>query len=502
MDTKGNNTKNNNFEASETFFAGINDFFYMKPGEEKDKKAIDLIQNIPNIENIKKIDKLLFYSNVSSLYSYVSKMKCRKYEFSDGKKFNINNILDDKNKDYLDEVLSDKVNAFNYCKNSIDRNLINDTLKIMCEVVKTMSKEEIAKRIQVQYENNKEEFRIISQDLCMLYRMINDEEKFKLYGNYAVEYNSLSAIYLFLNDYCDKMNYDNAHIYYDMLHTYPLDFYGDIMNNICLKIAGYKVYWEFLFKIGKYEGSLKVGEDCKKFILDHKLINKYLENIEEHIKNCKLKIQELNNNKYKDDNLLNYFSKDIIELMSDDNKIFILTSLNIYEYMKSKEITMDYSAALMPILKAIENIMFEIIGEKYHKFIIENEKKNHIDSKYIRAFINNDNNKIVEKLDKLELGKVQSLIGYKYKDYENNEITVANKYFKEFCNNNNVKNSKDVILKMYNELDKLRIKRNLVAHKSRVLEECVKECYDILLNDIRFINFLYTNFRFAFENNK
>lgn len=38
--------------------------------------------------------------------------------------------------------------------------------------------------------------------------------------------------------------------------------------------------------------------------------------------------------------------------------------------MKTDEATIDYSATLMPILKAIKNIVHEILAKKYHPFII------------------------------------------------------------------------------------------------------------------------------------
>ena len=99
------------------------------------------------------------------------------------------------------------------------------------------------------------------------------------------------------------------------------------------------------------------------------------------------KIQELNNYTYKEDELFKYFDKDIVNLMNNENKIYILTSLNIYDYMKSKEneITMDFSATLMPILKAVENIIFDIVGVNYHEFIL---RKKEIDINMVKPFVN------------------------------------------------------------------------------------------------------------------
>ena len=117
-------------------------------------------------------------------------------------------------------------------------------------------------------------------------------------------------------------------------------------------------------------------------------------------------------------------------------------------------------------------------------------------------FLNNEN-KFMWKINRLEYGKILSLIGQKSNSYyDDTSFIIPNRYFTEFCNKNNIINSKNVIIEIYNELDKLKFKRNLVAHKDRVNEDCVKECYDILLENIKFINYLYTNFKSIFENYK
>ena len=488
MNTKENGRENNNFEISKNFFKEVKDFLNIELEDEKYEKAVKLIHDIPNIEDIQEIDKLFYYGSVSSLYYYISKIKCKKYGLSDGKKYNTENILEDKNKKYLDDILNDEITAFNYCKDSLNKNLFNITFEKVCE------NEERVRELLEQYEKNRENFRIITQELSILYYLIKDEDKFIRYGDYAVEYNSLNAINLFLNYYCDKMDFDNANYYYDLMSTYPIDFYGSIVNNIALKIAGYKIYWDFFNNLGNYEESLKIGKECKEFVLKYKLDNEVLLYVEKHIKECKAKIEELNNNKYIDDMLLKYFDKKVINLMSDDNKIYIITSLNIYDYMKSKEMTLDYSATLMPILKAIENIVFEIVGVSYHAFILE---KKTIDKNMINAFINKKTNAIIKVMRYLELGDALYLMGYL--NYYNNEI-IPNKYFVEFCNQNNVIDSKEVIKKIYKDLNDIRWNRNIVAHKDRVCEDCVEKCYDILLEKIKLIEYLYIKFKFVFEN--
>lgn len=65
--------------------------------------------------------------------------------------------------------------------------------------------------------------------------------------------------------------------------------------------------------------------------------------------------------------------------------------------MKRDETTIDYSATLMPILKAIENIMYEILAKKYHPFIINVLKQKQIDKRDIRGFLKKIKN-LLQKL--------------------------------------------------------------------------------------------------------
>lgn len=484
-----------NNSSFEKFSEEYQVFLNLQSEDEKYDRAITLIQNYENIKEVNDTYKLFYFGIISSLYNYIANIKCKRYGLSDGRQYNSDSVLEAENRKYLNEIFEDEINAFNYCKKSLDGELIINTLKKLLEDTK-INKEEIIDKIQKQREENREVFRRITQELSILYYLIMDEDKFILYGNYAVEYNSLNAINLFLKYYCDKMDFDNADYYYDLMHTYPLDFYGSIQNNIALKIAGHKIYWEFFYNLGNYEESLRVGEECKEFILKYKLDNEVLLYAEKHIEECKLKIEESKKNKYTNDMLLKYFDEETVDLMSDDNKIYIITSLNIYEYMKSKkEITMDYSATLMPILKSIENMMFEIVGKSYHSFILE---KKELDKKMIKAFINKKTDTIIEKMNHLELGDALSLMGFF--NYYNEKVT-PNDYFVEFCNKNNITNSKEVVVKIYKNLDSIRWERNKVAHKNRVDEDCVEECYSILLDRIKLINYLYKTFGFVFKEN-
>lgn len=481
---KNKNKKYSNYNNSiiyDNYFKDFYEFDIIRSEKEKFEKCFKLIKDSAKIKEPKEKDKYIYYYSLAELYYCKSKKESQQYNFSDGTIFNVNAILEEKNREYLKKIIKDKEFSFeNYLK---CWDIINNS--------NTNNK----------HDRITEGIRIISQELSTIYYIIDDEEKFLLYGKYAVEFNSLNSIYIFLKYYCEKQDYDNAYIYYNLMNNYRSGRLNNPYQDTMIKKISYPIYYKFLYDSGMYEDSLNVAKEFKKYVIDNELIEnkrEIIKPVNEHIEKCQILIDKSKKIQYKEDLLSNYFDKEILKLMSDDNKIYILTSLNIYEYMKSEETTMDYSATLMPILKAIENIIFEIIAEKYHDFIMKKNEKNQINPREIRAFINQKDNKFIEKMDQLELGSALYLIGYKY--FENDELIIR-KNFQDFCNENNVKNFRDVIIKMYNELDELRRKRNLVAHKNRVFEECVKECYDILLNDIKFINFLYTNFRFVFEKN-
>ena len=485
MSKKKNSKKNKIYDKirnTENFLNECFKYNQMVSEQEKEKKCIELLHEIPNLGKPRKDKELFFYSMLGQIYYDASKIESQEYKFSDGMLFDINTILEESNKKYLEEVLNYKLLSFDNYKKFF--NIITDN--------NYLNNFDINSDFYKAYNYNKTQIRIITQDLSGLYYFIGDEEKFLNYGKIAIEYHSLQIIGMTLKHYCDKLDYDNAYIYYKLLKDFDSKDYGTYGQNIIIKLYSYMHYFRYLYNLGLYEESLKITKEAKKYYIDFyekidmretlKTINNI---IDSHIEKCEEQISKAQKIKYSEEKLLNYFDKKIIDLMTDDNKIYILTSLNIYEYMKKSEITMDYSAVLMPILKSIENIIFEIVAKEYHSFILG---KKEIDKWYIKGFLNKDN-EIIMKIDRLEYGLALSLIGKKssYK-YDRDEI-IPNKYFIEFCNKNNIKNSRDVVIKIYTELDNLRLKRNLVAHKNRVYEDSVKECYDILLDNIKFINY-------------
>ena len=463
----------------ENYFKDFCEFDIIRSENEKIEKCSKLLEDSSRIKEPKENDKYLYYYSLAELNYYKSKELSLKYNISDGRLFNVETILEDKNEEHLHRIIRYKEISL---ENYIECNEYNKRLNA------TENHDRITEGI-----------RIVSQELSIMYYIIDNEEKFLQYGKYAVEFNSLNTIYIFLKYYCDKPDYEKATIYYNLMNNYKSGRLNNHMQDTILKIRSYPIYYNFLYNSGMYEEALNVAREFKKYVVTNELIENKLEitrPTNEKIEKCELLLNKSKEKYCNEDILLKYFDKEIVELMSDDNKIYILTSLNIYEYMKSTKMTMDYSATLMPILKVIENIMFEIMAKKYHNFIMKRYERNQVNPRDIKFFIDQKNNTFIENIEQLELGSALHLIGYKY--YVTDELIIR-KCFLDFCKENNMKNSREVVRELYKELDELRNKRNHVAHKNRVYEESVQECYDILLNNIKFISFLYTNFRFVFE---
>lgn len=494
---------------NEQFLKNFVEFNKTKDEIKKYEKGLKLINEIDKVNDPEEKDELLFYSYVAELYYYIARIESQKYKISDGIHYNIEAVQDDNNKQTIEKILKYKMISFDNYKKALDDDVIKRSIAKLKEFNEKQEKPFNESYINEQAYGlnyrNKEGRRILAQDLSNLYYMLNDEEKFLLYGKEAVKYESLNIIGVFIKYYCDKLDYNNAHIYYELMHNFDPKNFGTNYQNIVIKLYSYSNYYKFLYDIGLYGESLKIAKEAKKYYIHLDLdTNQYetLKAINDHIRKCQEQIDNSKNIKCSEEILLKYFNREIVDLISDDNKVYILTSLNIYEYMKTAEMTMDYSAALMPILKAIENIMFEILAINYHHYMAEIIKNKQIDKRDIKGFLDKDN-EFMKKIDKLEYGKILSLIGRKsISFYDDSSFIIPNKYFTDFCNKNNIGNSKSVIIKIYNDIDKLKDRRNLVAHKNRVYEECVKECYDILLEKIKFINYLYTTFKFVFENKK
>ena len=186
------------FISISEFLNECNKFHSMKSEEEKYRKCLNLISYIDNLTKPDEIDELLYYSNIGELYYYASKIKSKEYQLSNGITFDMDAILEENNKNNVKEILKYKLLAFENYKKSLDNEIIK---KCITKIKERSILDDTEKIVGDMCDRNREQFRIISQDLCSLYYIIGDEDNFLLYSSYATQYGSLNAISFLLKYY-------------------------------------------------------------------------------------------------------------------------------------------------------------------------------------------------------------------------------------------------------------------------------------------------------------
>ena len=341
------------------------------------------------------------------------------------------------------------------------------------------------------------------QDLSYIYYLNEDNELFIRYATLATEYNSIGAASTLVKYYCDEDNYNLAKKYFEKCISIPIsnvEMKQNIVSYETSKVMAYSHMYHYLFNKGYYEKAKKIILELKNkypelYInnLSDVSENEILGQIDAWVEECDkyIALEKEKVSVEKEEQLKKYFSEDIIKNMSNEVKIYILTSLEINNYLDTVESIMDYSAALMPIMKAVETILYNIIVENYLRFI---RTKDNINLNLIsKSFIYED--KIKDNIDRIVYEDVlYSIARYNY----NEKKYIPNRYFLDYCNSKNMNNPEETITFFAEKLYEIKQKRNKIAHKERIFKEDAIECKELLLDKIRFIEFLYNNFSFCF----
>lgn len=214
--------------------------------------------------------------------------------------------------------------------------------------------------------------------------------------------------------------------------------------------------------------------------LDDEFNNEYIEN--------KIKeIEQADSMEIKDDKILNrYFEKtkkhltknQRILLMSSSISEDFLDAIKDREYYKNKPL--DYSGAIMPTLKLLENVLFETIGKPFFDYCKENIDWK--DAPY--AFLNKNNKAYVRDLNHMELGsfvKVILIDGYE----------IVRPSFKTFISSvYKVEMTDKDYIDIATQLDGIRKRwRNKAAHKDIVYWDEASACIKYLIEPThKFIN--------------
>lgn len=201
-----------------------------------------------------------------------------------------------------------------------------------------------------------------------------------------------------------------------------------------------------------------------------------------------------------------YFDDNIIQKMSTNVSILLNTSIKMYKYFFDEKEDcsrfLDYSPVNVSGLKAMEEILFQIVGVKYLDYL------NNLDESRIRFYdipngLKNTidgNSSLKNAVDFLEYG--DAIYAFCKKYIENNETIYRTRAsFKYFCCSNGMSEERiNEIPNFTAELDKLRVMRNSNSHKNRVIYVNAKECKELLFDTFKIIEKIYNIFDVFLDN--
>lgn len=323
----------------------------------------------------------------------------------------------------------------------------------------------------------------------------------------AVENGSVQACSTLVSYYIGNDDLNMANHYFEKTLSMPIN--KPLAANILLsietaKLMAYSYMYHGYYNAGDYERAISIAEQSVSFLKSTDLLgaNKEYNTIaQQWIEECNKAIAELSKEKASDRYLKQYFEDSVISLMSEDVKIYIDTSLDIYDYIKGCGNNLDYSATIMPIMKAVEALTIVIMN----RFLAFLHAKENVILRYVNKYLQYDG-VLLSSLDRFEIGKVEKSIAWLPEEHRADSAADIrpryyrpNRYFTEFCENNGIDQSEETIRKFAYMVHLVREKRNLAAHKNRVVEDDASICFDYLLTGLKFIKFLLTTFSFCFE---
>lgn len=341
-------------------------------------------------------------------------------------------------------------------------------------------------------------------DISIIYLALNDNENFEKYALLGAEIDSIRVLHLLINYYCEKDNSDLAKYYLDKCLKADVVYEDFVKESICTreqsKIFACNTMYQYYFNNGMYQNAKEVAQKAEVFIKKSRFLSKEeLINIFAHkILECGELIEKSSINENTQD-LETYFNHQTINMMNNDIKVFINTSLNIYNYIECSKFNMDYSAALIPCMKGVELLLYNITI-KYLNFVKKHYKKS-INFNFIHKnfkYKDNNNNWLMkENIDRIEYGQVLNSMAKKIE-----EDWVLNVYFKDFYTQNteNKNNIEEALLSFVKRLDDMTQRRNRVAHKGRIFKKDADECIKkLIFEHLGFISLIYENFEFVFN---
>lgn len=403
-------------------------------------------------------------------------------------------------------------NKIQNCNNKYLKKVIQKSLKYFnksAKIYEYLISSELYKNIDngfiLQHKNS---LKITYGDMARIYYSINDFESFIEYSDKAIQYNSLSILALIIKYYSDLDDYDNVSKYYNLSLKSKVDYSifdrPNISNNESSKYNCGIYYVNYLISVGEYEQAKNVAEETMSIIKGFKTlpINKLTEAVIKKIQICDDCI-----NKFKEEaknnfgGLSEFFEDYIIDMMDNNIKTYINTSIELYKYISSSDNELDYSASVISIMKALESMLYEIFANNYLLYLKEIEHNLDYD-KINKNFKlkNGDKYQLREKVSHIEYGDAINLVG-KMNPHNYGEWVVYD-YFKDFCVSNGMleQNLEETLNEFLNKLDDMRNKRNNIAHKNPFSKDDADYCINqLIIEHINYISFVYKIFNFCFN---
>lgn len=371
-------------------------------------------------------------------------------------------------------------------------------------------------------------YKSIMQDLGDLYYFIGDTDNaIKLYNEAFDKYESKHALYMLIIIYTKVDIYEDvsmAEDYYNELEKLPFDDPTNKMAHQLNKFAATRLLYQYYYDNGDYENALIKAQNlyakCKEYdYIKNDVAFDHEKDALEKINITKNRIDELSKSNISNDILSTYFEENSISLMSNDMKVYIQTSINLYDYFINSNSTFDYdySSVNIPILKGLEGLLFNIFGEKFFDFIrlkVENSigwnnkedsPWNNINDFYLKTKIINNILKVKLKttVDQVEFGTAKYIACDVERDNSGVEFYTPTLFFQEFCKDVcMIENPDEFIIDFVTNLEKIRKIRNKTAHKNRIDRQDADECRELLYLVTKFIDTIYSKFHIVFENNE
>lgn len=265
-----------------------------------------------------------------------------------------------------------------------------------------------------------------------------------------------------------------------------------------------KKIYDYYYKNTDYDNALKTCDTWEEYCKEH---NCNLSLAEEQTKLYEI-INQKQSNRVKEKELVKeilgrFFDDDVISKMTNDVRILLSTSIKMYDhfFIDKGDCSdyLDYSPVNISGFKAIEEILYQIIGQKYFEYLKLQINLNFGDIPNGLKNFHNNNQTLKNTISNLEYGDAIYAMCYKITD-PNGIQYVIRPTFKNFCLNEGMEIQKiDRISTFFTQLNELRIARNANSHKNRIVYTFAKECKEMLFDTIAIVNMIYSIFDIFFD---